>query len=116
MKQIKAVLGISGVYSEVHAWQCKADLEAGISGSQIDLLIVRRNHVINVCEMKYSEENYTVSEEFSRDQRRKITDFRLKTHSKEAIQSILITTNEVIDNAYANELQAIITAKDLFVN
>ena len=33
--QIKAALGISGVYTEVNAWQCGKDEEKGITGSQI---------------------------------------------------------------------------------
>lgn len=45
--QIKAALGISGVYTEVNAWQCGKDEDKGITGSQIDLLIVRKDQVIN---------------------------------------------------------------------
>ena len=52
--QIKEKLGISGVLTEVNSWYCKADPDKGIFGSQIDLLIVRKDQVINLCEMKYS--------------------------------------------------------------
>lgn len=112
--QIKAALGISGVYTEVNAWKCGKDEDKGIMGSQIDLLIVRKDQVINICEMKYSETEYMVDAKFDRDQKRKISDFLKKTETKYAIHSTLITTYGVEDNAYSGDIQAIITADDLF--
>lgn len=114
--QIKASLGISGVYTEVNAWQCLPDPDTGIFGSQIDLLIVRRDQVINLCEMKYSETEYLVNASFSRDLKRKISDFKRKTGTKSAIHTTLVTTYGVAENAYSGELQSIITADDLFQN
>ena len=92
----------------------QADADAGIFGSQIDLLIVRKDQIINLCEMKYSETDYIVSAAFIKDQKRKIHDFRQITGTKYAIHSTLITTYAVENNAYAGELQAVITAEDLF--
>lgn len=112
--QIKEALGIAGVHTQVNTWQCSADPEAGIFGSQIDLLIVRKDQVINLCEMKYSESDYIVTAAFIREQNRKISDFRLKTGTKYAIHPTLITTYEPAENAYTGELQAIITADELF--
>lgn len=112
--QIKAALGISGVYTEINAWQCSKGEDNGIQGSQIDLLIVRKDQIINVCEMKYSETDYLVDAKFDRDQKRKISDFIKKKETKYAIHSTLITTYGVENNAYSGEIQAIITSDDLF--
>lgn len=112
--QIKAALGIAGVYTEINTWQCQPDPDAGIYGSQIDLLIVRKDQIINLCEIKYAEAEYIVNAAFNRDQNRKISDFKNKTGTKYAIHSTLITTYGAQANAYAGELQAIITAEDLF--
>ena len=112
--QIKMALGISGVHTDVNAWQCSSDPVNGIHGSQIDLLIVRKDQVINVCEMKYCESDFIVDAGFIRDQKRKIADFVMKTNTKYAIHSTLITTYGVERNAYANELQSIITSENLF--
>lgn len=113
--QIKAALGIAGVYTEVNSWQCNKDEEKGVLGSQIDLLIVRRDQVINICEMKYSETDYVVDAKFDKAQKRKISDFIKKTGTKYAIHSTLITTYGIEDNAYSAELQSIITSDDLFM-
>ena len=112
--QIKKALGISGVHTEVNAWQCEADADKGIHGSQIDLLIVRNDQIINMCEMKYSNDDYVVDAKYDRDQKRKISDFIKKTKTKYAIHPTLITTHSVVDNAYSGEIQAIITSEDLF--
>ena len=80
--QIKKALGIAGVYTEVNSWQCSKDVEAGIQGSQIDLLIVRKDQIINVCEMKYSETEYMIDAKFDSNQKRKISDLLYGVRSK----------------------------------
>ena len=112
--QIKRALGISGVYAEVNAWRCKPDADKGVQGSQIDLLIARKDQVINVCEMKFSEFDFTIDASFDRDMRRKISDFRKKTRTKYTIHPTLVTTYGLVENAYSGAVQAVVTAEDLF--
>ena len=112
--QIKKALGIAGVLTEVNAWRCDADSERGLYGSQIDLLISIKDQVINVCEMKYSVSEYVVDAEFVCSISRKISDFRTVTGTKYAIYPTLVTTYGVFNNAYASEIQSIVTASDLF--
>lgn len=112
--QMKRALGIFGVSTEVNSWRCSADPEMGIHGSQIDLLIVRKDQVINVCEMKYAESDFIVNAKFDRDMKRKLADFQIKTSTRYALHPTLVTTYGVEPSAYANEIQAVITADDLF--
>lgn len=112
--QIKNALGISGVYTEVNAWRCSENLDEGVVGSQIDLLIVRKDQIINICEMKYSESDYVIDVAFDRALRRKISDFQKKTKTKYAIHSTLITTYDVVENSYSGNIQVVITAEELF--
>ena len=51
LRQIKMALGISGVSSEQSAWVLKGDDDT--EGAQIDLLISRKDNVVNMCEMKF---------------------------------------------------------------
>ena len=46
VNQIKMKLGISGVLTDVNSWYCKADPDRGMFGSQIDMLITRKDQVI----------------------------------------------------------------------
>lgn len=114
IKQIKVSLGIAGVYTESFSWKCKGDTEKGLHGSQVDLLIVRKDQIVNLCEMKYAEDDYVVDAEFDRQMRRKIHDFKTVSKTKYAIHPTLVTTYGVMENSYAENLQAVITAEDLF--
>ena len=112
--QIKQKLGISGVFTDINSWYCKTDKEKGIKGAQIDLLIVRKDQVINLCEMKYSRSEYTVSGEDDESIRNKIADLIKVTGTKYAIYPTLITTYGMVDNSYAGIIQSVITMDDLF--
>ena len=115
ISEIKKALGISGVYTEINQWQCKKNLDEGIFGSQIDLLIVRKDQIINLCEMKYSETDYLVDSDFDRNMRKKISDFTNLTKTKYAIHPTLITTYDVVENSYSKEIQSVIKSDDLFM-
>lgn len=41
--------------------QQKANKESGAEGAQIDLVLDRRDQVINLCEMKYSLKPYDIT-------------------------------------------------------
>lgn len=112
--QIKRKLGISGVLTEVNSWYCKADADKGVFGSQIDLLITRKDQVINLCEIKYSGSEFTVTEKVDRSIRNKIHDLTLLTKTKYAIYPTLITTYGLVNNSYSGNIQSVVTAEDLF--
>ena len=112
--QIKQKLGITGVLTDVCTWQCRKDPEKGLSGSQIDLLLVRADRVINLCEMKYASDEYTVTAADDRAIRRKVSDFLTATQSRSAIHVTLCTTYGLHESPYAGRIQALITCDDLF--
>ena len=112
--QIKRKLGISGVLTEVNSWYCKEEKNKGIRGSQIDLLIVRKDQVINLCEMKYSTVEYTIDEKFSSNMNSKINDLIISTGTNYAIHPIIVTCVGTMDNKYSRNVQSVITLKDLF--
>lgn len=114
ISQIKQALGISGVHVEVNAWQCKPDADKGIRGSQIDLLIARKDQVINICEAKFSEFDFAIDAAFDRDMRRKVSDFQKKTRTRCAIHPTLITTYGLVENSYSSAVQSVIVSEDLF--
>lgn len=114
IEQIKVKLGISGVITEVNSWYCKADLDNGVFGSQIDMLIVRKDQVINLCEMKYSQSEYTITEKVDRNIRNKISDLITISGTKYAIYPTIITTYGLVENSYSQEVQSVVTMDDLF--
>lgn len=114
ISQIKEKLGISGVSTQTNSWYAKADPERGIMGSQIDLLIVRKDQVISLCEMKYSGSEYTINRKDDESLRRKINDLVTATGTRYAIYPTLITTYGLVSNLYLGEIQSVVTMDDLF--
>jgi hypothetical protein len=72
VRQIKQALGISGVQTTTSAWVSNSE-----AGAQIDLLIDRRDHVINVCEMKFSLNTFTIDKKYAEELRNKNTEIYL---------------------------------------
>ena len=112
--QIKKKLGISGVHTDVNSWYIKSDPDKGIHGSQIDLLIVRKDQVINLCEMKYSNTDYTITRKADEDIQNRIHDLIAGTGTKYAVYPTLITTYGLVENSYSGNIQSVVTMNDLF--
>jgi hypothetical protein len=111
---IKKALGISGVLTNVYSWKQKADEAVGTTGVQIDLLIDRNDQVINLCEMKFSKAEYTITKDYEMSLRQKLEAFRIGTNCRKAIHLTMVTTYGLIKNAYAETVQSSIMMNDLF--
>ena len=58
-------LGISGISANVHSWTTKAnDFH---KGAQIDLLIDRTDSCINICEIKFNSEEFSIDKKTTRN-------------------------------------------------
>lgn len=113
--QIKQALGITGVVSNFYSWTYKPSKEdLHTDGFQIDMLIDRDDRIINICEMKYSKDEYVVTAEEDRLLHRRIARFMEKTQTKKTIHPILITSYGLSQNGYASIYQRTITLDDLF--
>jgi len=99
-QQIKNALGISGVQTQSSAW-FGTD---GTEKAQIDLVIDRRDQVINLCEMKFSIKTYTIEKEQAESLRRKIGIFRDVTKTPKALWLTFITTYGLTANQHAQSL------------
>ena len=114
ISQIKKALGISGVLTDICSWNCKADPDKGIFGSQIDLVIVRRDQVINLLEMKFAATPFSITKKTHADLMRKRTDFIKGTGTRKAIHLTIVTPYGMVPNSYAGDIQSEVIADDLF--
>ena len=83
-------------------------------GAQIDLLIVRRDGVINLCEMKYSLNPYTISMKYDEDLQHKRMAFVGETGTRLAIHITMVTTYGLADKGYRASVQSEVALDDLF--
>ena len=98
----------------VCSWMCKANAEKGIEGSQIDLLMVRNDHVINLLEMKYADRAYVVTKSVFEDLQRKRNDLYLATGTPFSVHLTMVTPMGMARNSYAKEIQSEVVMDDLF--
>jgi uncharacterized protein len=98
LPQIRKALGIQGIYSTAGSWKGKSD--DGIS-AQIDLLIDRADHVITLCEMKFSQTEFTVDKDYADNLRRKMSVFNQVSKNKKHLQLCLISTFGVSQNMHS---------------
>lgn len=110
--QIKRALGISGVQTELSAWTRKGDEE--VEGTQIDLLMIRDDHVVNMCEMKFYNEEYSVSKVYHKTliHRQNLLEKELPSHT--VVHATLVTTEGLKYNEYSGDFQQVVTLDDLF--
>lgn len=82
--------------------------------AQIDLLIERADHLINLCEIKYSQSPYTITKEEELNIRTRMGDFVEETGVRYGILPTLITTFGIRPNAHSAIAQVQLTMDDLF--
>ncbi len=111
---IKKKLGISGVLSSESSWFSSGSRDDGSSGAQIDLLIDRRDQVINICEIKFSLNEVRIDKDYDQKLRNKIEAFRLETNCRKTLQLSLITTYGVQRNKYSSIVSNEVLLDDLF--
>ena len=113
--QIKHAIGIWGVMSEQSTWYSKPQKDSSARGAQIDMLIARRDHVINICEMKFSQSEYTIDKDYELQLRNKVGTFRDATGTHDALHVTMITTYGVKPNSHSGIVQSQVTLDDLFL-
>ena len=62
-----------------YIWFTRGDEELGTSGAQIDLLIERRDRIINICVIKFSADEFIIDKEYDLKLRNKIEAFKRNT-------------------------------------
>ena len=119
VSQIKDALGFSAVVSSVHSWSYKGEKDP-VSGKtihkgvQIDLLIDRNDDTINLCEMKYTNAEYTITEEEDEKIRNRKEAFVRETETEKTVLLTMITSFGLTPGGYSNDIHCQLTMADLF--
>lgn len=114
LPQIKKALGICGIAASASSWRYCGDKESGKKGAQIDLVIDRADHQINLCEMKFSKTRYTITGEYRDNvQSRKLLFGELDASSKGLI-STFVTTYGVTEGINSSIVDSEVIAEQLF--
>lgn len=110
INKIKTALNIYGVQSVEYAFRSKKNK----GGCQIDLLIDRKDNVINLCEMKYTLKPYEIDYKYENELLNKINVFKEESKTKKAIFLTVISYSGIKHNEYSNIVVNEINGDDLF--
>ncbi len=110
--QIKAALGISGVVTTESLWSKRGTEDT--EGTQIDLIIVRNDNVVNMCEIKFYSNEIDVDKEYHLvlDKRKRLLHEMISR--KAAVHNTLITTFGIKRSGYFGDFVSVISMDDLF--
>ena len=111
VRNIKRALEIGGVRTAEYAWRGS---DAQGRTAQIDMLIDRNDGIIDICEMKYTREPYSLTErEWERiSVRRKA--LKDSTSTRKAIHVVMVTDLPLARNAWSKEVLGFVSSDDLF--
>lgn len=109
---IKRALGISGVNTEISAWSLRGNDQN--DGSQTDLVIKRKDNIVNLCEMKFYAEEYSADKEDNRKMLKRVEDLKKELPLKFTIHPTLVTTFGLKYNEYSGTFQNVVTIDDFF--
>lgn len=110
VQKIKEILGVSGVESNQYA----LSLRNHDRSSQIDLIIDRKDGIINLCEMKYSNSPYVITKSDSENLYKKLEMFQKYSNTKSSVLITFITSGELKQNEYSDVVQISIRGDMLF--
>ncbi len=112
-EQIKAALQIAGVSTTESLWSKRGDETA--RGTQIDLIIARKDNVVNMCEMKFYNDEFEVDKDYHLVLENRKMLLREKISRKATIHNTLITTYGLKKRGYWSDFVRIVTIDQLFI-
>lgn len=99
LAQLKKALGISGIYAEASSYIHKGNqTEQGI---QIDLVLDRKDHTINLFEMKFYSAKWLINKSDATELREKVALFKRLTKTQKQVFLTLVTTFGVKTNEHS---------------
>ncbi|MCF0192167.1 MAG: ATP-binding protein [Prevotella sp.] len=110
--QLKLALGINGIQTDISSWSVKGNTQE--KGTQIDLVIERGDRVINLCEMKFTEEQFSITKDYAEWLLKRKAIFRENTKTNKTLHTVLVTTWGLNQNTNAGVIQKLVTMEELF--
>lgn len=106
--QIKFSLGISSVSTTISSFYNKED------GYQIDLIIERKDNIINLCEIKFYSDEYKIAKDYFLKINKRSNLLSQKINKKYSIMNTLISTYGIYKNKYYYTFTNSVALEDLF--
>ena len=106
------VFGIAGVLAGVCSWSFRGS--DGRTGAQVDLLLDRKDGIVNLCEMKLSDGPYSIDKKEEETVLRRLSVFRRETGTRKGVHVTFVTPDVLARNSHRDVAQSEVTGDDLF--
>lgn len=113
LRQIKQALGIGGVVSTVYSLNIPPTEVH--RGAQIDMIIDRADNMVNICEMKYSNDEYVVTKDDAMSIANKTSRLLEVMKKRKSVAITMVTVYGIAHTGYWNTIQSEVTADNLFM-
>ena len=80
----------------------------------MDLIIDRKDQIINLCEMKFSVSEFEISKKYDEEMRERRELFRNISKTRKALHLTMITTYGLKQNTYSGMIQNEVVLDDMF--
>lgn len=108
--QIRRALGLDRIAVEYYSWR-----SLGSPRAQVDLIIERADRLVNLCEIKYTQGEYTIDSQEDMKMRNRMMTFSRETKNKSGVIPTWVTPYGLARNEYAQQVLYQVTMDDLFV-
>ena len=109
INNIRQALGLTKIAVEYYSWRSN-----DLPKAQVDMVIERADRLINICEMKFAADTYTITADDNRQMRARMAAFKAQTKTRCGLIPTWITPYGLTDNQYSAEVTAQVTMDDLF--
>lgn len=110
-EQILLAMHLDSISTTQYAWKSKLSQPA----AQIDLIIDRADGMINLCEIKYSKEEYHLTQDEEKQLRHRMTCFQSESGTRSGIFITMVTTFGLAKGMYNDTVNIKLTMDDLFL-
>ncbi|MCR5658621.1 MAG: hypothetical protein K6G25_04795 [Bacteroidales bacterium] len=112
IQQIKKKLGISGVTTTESSWIVYSQEQK--TQAQIDMLIDRSDHIVNLCEMKYYNKPFVIDSAYEKELRERVQTLADTIPRRKTVHLTLIAAYGLKQNEFSSQVQSVVTLDDLF--
>jgi AAA+ ATPase superfamily predicted ATPase len=109
IRQIKYALSIAGVSAKVSTWRDPSPK----SNMQIDLIFDRKDGILDLLEMKYTNNEFVVDKAYADKLIERKNAFAQQTNTRKTIHLILVTSFGLKKNNYSHSFDHVITLEDI---
>jgi len=111
LQQVKTALGIAGMATSASVWRSQnKDVR-----SQIDLVIDRADRIINLCEMKFSTQQYGITKGYEDHLRLRMSLFAAESRTRKGLAVTMVTTFGLLPSRHNGIVNSEVTLDALFV-